>query len=277
MTPAAKRAATRVGRRIPLLAGSLLATGCLVIKDGPADTTATGEPASIAAAAGAQAARDSIAGRMSGTSGTSSQTSAGSVGRVVARPIGTLSALGSEADSVARRGAPPVNAGRATGDVTRIEPLVPATTAEIAVLRGALTMPIASVAPSQLFDSFDEKRGSARRHEAIDIPAPRGTPVLSATAGRVMRLYSSKDGGLMVYTTDETERFILMYAHLDGYAPGLADGATLTRGQPIGIVGTTGNAPPNVPHLHFAIARTPNVARWWTGVPLNPYPLLYHP
>jgi len=79
----------------------------------------------------------------------------------------------------------------------------------------------------------------------------------------------------MIYAADATERFILMYAHLDSYARGLADGAILERGQAIGYVGTTGNAPPNLPHLHFAIARTPNVARWWTGVPVNPYPLLH--
>jgi murein DD-endopeptidase MepM/ murein hydrolase activator NlpD len=185
-----------------------------------------------------------------------------------ARPIDTLAALGSARDSLVARG---------SSDAARVEILVAPTPEDIAALRAELAMPVAGVTPSQLFDSFDERRGSSRRHEAIDIPAPRGTPVLSAAPGRVMRLYSSKDGGLMIYAADATDRFILMYAHLDSYARGLADGATLERGQAIGYVGTTGNAPPNLPHLHFAIARTPNVARWWTGVPVNPYPLLHGP
>lgn len=246
--------------------------GCLVIEDSPADTTSTGEPASVAAAAAARAARDSIEGRVtrrdtqiaSGSIGRSSATK----GATVAKPIDTLSALGTTRDSLVARG---------SHEAAKAGPVVAATPPEIAALRAELSMPLRGVAPSQLFDSFNEKRGSARTHEAIDIPAPRRTPVLSATPGRVMRLFSSKDGGLMVYAADSSERFILMYAHLDGYAEGLTDGASLARGQVIGYVGTTGNAPPNLPHLHFAIARTPDVARWWTGVPVNPYPLLHRP
>ena len=80
----------------------------------------------------------------------------------------------------------------------------------------------------------------------------------------------------MVYAVDSTERFILMYAHLDAYQPGLTAGQPLRRGEPLGIVGTTGDAPPTVPHLHFAIARTSNPAQWWKGTPVNPYPLLAH-
>jgi murein DD-endopeptidase MepM/ murein hydrolase activator NlpD len=258
---------------LPLAAavcGALTTTGCLVIKDSPADTTATGEKASVAAAAAAQAARDSIAARHAGREiGTLSGPAARTVntpGAAAGKPIDTLSSLGSTRDSLVARG---------SREATRVDSLVLPTPDDIAALRAELAMPVAGILPSQLFDSFDEKRGSSRRHEAIDIPAPRGTPVLSAAPGRVMRLFSSKDGGLMIYAADGSERFILMYAHLDSYARGLADGATLERGQPIGYVGTTGNAPPNVPHLHFAIARTPDVARWWTGVPVNPYPLLH--
>jgi murein DD-endopeptidase MepM/ murein hydrolase activator NlpD len=124
-----------------------------------------------------------------------------------------------------------------------------------------------------LLDTFNEMRGN-RRHEALDIPAPRGTPVLSATDGRVQRLFTSERGGLMIYASDASERFILMYAHLDRYADHLADGDTLRRGQVIGYVGTTGNAPPNLPHLHFAIARSTDVSRWWEGTPVDPLPLL---
>jgi murein DD-endopeptidase MepM/ murein hydrolase activator NlpD len=92
--------------------------------------------------------------------------------------------------------------------------------------------------------------------------------------GRVLKLHESVAGGLMVYAADAADRFILMYGHLDRYAEGLADGASLRRGQVIGYVGTTGNAPPGTPHLHFAIARGRPSVKWWKGTPVNPYPLL---
>ena len=117
-------------------------------------------------------------------------------------------------------------------------------------------------------------RGGTRKHEALDILAPRGTAVLSAAPGRVLKLFTSKAGGLMVYAADSSEKFILMYGHLDAYQPGLADGQPLHRGQQLGIVGTSGNAAPTVPHLHFAIARSSDVKQWWKGLPVNPYPLL---
>ena len=147
------------------------------------------------------------------------------------------------------------------------------TAEELALLRAQLVMPVAGVEPEALYDTFSEARGT-RVHEALDIPAPRGTAVRSAAPGRVLKLFTSVAGGLMVYAADSTERFVLLYAHLDAYAPGLADGAPLRAGQVIGTVGTTGNAPPTVPHLHFAIARTRNIAQWWTGMPLDPRALL---
>jgi peptidoglycan LD-endopeptidase LytH len=147
------------------------------------------------------------------------------------------------------------------------------TAAELTELSAALIVPVAGVLPKDLLDTFDEPRGT-RRHNALDIPAPRGTPVLSATDGRLERMFTSEAGGLMVYASDPTGRFVLMYAHLDRYADGLSDGMPLRRGDTIGYVGTTGNAPPEVPHLHFGIARTNNVGRWWTGTPVDPRPLL---
>lgn len=141
--------------------------------------------------------------------------------------------------------------------------------------RGALLIPVQGIEPSALRNTYDERRGGgSRTHEALDIPAQRGTPVLSATGGRVLKLFDSKAGGKMVYAADSSERFILMYAHLDSYANGLAEGQPLRRGQVLGAVGTTGNAPPSVPHLHFAIARSNDVKVWWKGAPVNPYPLL---
>ena len=149
-----------------------------------------------------------------------------------------------------------------------------ASDADLEVVTRELTMPLAGIDPMKLHSNFDALRGVGRRHEALDIMAPRRTPVLSAAAGRVLKLFTSHDGGLMVYAADSSERFILMYAHLDGYASGLRDGAPLTRGQVIGYVGSTGNASPSAPHLHFAIARSGDLRRWSKGTPVDPLPLL---
>jgi murein DD-endopeptidase MepM/ murein hydrolase activator NlpD len=148
------------------------------------------------------------------------------------------------------------------------------TDADLGVLQRELSIPVAGVTKAALRDTYDEMRGGTRRHEALDILATRGTAVLSAAPGRVLKLFDSKPGGLMVYAADSSERFILMYGHLDAYQPGLAEGQVLRRGQPLGTVGTTGNAPPTVPHLHFAVARSSDVKQWWKGMPVNPYPLL---
>jgi murein DD-endopeptidase MepM/ murein hydrolase activator NlpD len=151
---------------------------------------------------------------------------------------------------------------------------VPADAGDLAELRQRrLLVPVAGVRPDELLDTFAEPRGS-RVHAALDIPAPRGTPVLSADDGRVLKLHTSKGGGLSIYVADPTERFIYYYAHLDRYHPELAEGERVRRGEPLGAVGTTGNAPPNVPHLHFAIARSDDVDRWWDGVPIDPLGLL---
>jgi murein DD-endopeptidase MepM/ murein hydrolase activator NlpD len=135
-------------------------------------------------------------------------------------------------------------------------------------------IPVAGVVSSALHDGFAERRSGGRTHEALDIMAPRGTPVLSAADGRLLRLHTSKAGGLMVYAADTSDQLILMYAHLDSYATGLVEGALLRKGQLLGYVGTTGNAPPNAPHLHFAVARGQPSVSWWKGVAVNPYPLL---
>lgn len=158
--------------------------------------------------------------------------------------------------------------------VSEMSPVAQNSDPSLLVLRNELMIPVAGVVAGELRDTFTDARSNGRVHDAIDIPAPRNTPVLSATNGRVLKLFTSKAGGLMVYAADSSERFILLYAHLDAYAPGLADGARLTRGQTIGFVGTTGNAPPNLPHLHFGIDRAVDVSRWWQGTPVNPYPLL---
>jgi murein DD-endopeptidase MepM/ murein hydrolase activator NlpD len=133
-----------------------------------------------------------------------------------------------------------------------------------------LLVPVAGVQPNTLKDSFRQKRGSSRVHHALDIVAPRNTPVLSADSGRIIKLFTSKAGGLTIYTADSSRRFIYYYAHLERYRPGLYEGMTLARGDTIGYVGTSGNAPPDYPHLHFAIMRSYNIAQWSKGVPVNP-------
>jgi murein DD-endopeptidase MepM/ murein hydrolase activator NlpD len=136
-----------------------------------------------------------------------------------------------------------------------------------------MIIPVAGVDRSAMRDTFDETRGG-RRHEAIDIMAPRGTPVIAADDGVVKKLFTSVPGGLTVYEFDPDERFCYYYAHLDGYASGLHEGQLLHRGEIIGYVGTSGNAPKNAPHLHFALIRLDADRRWWKGTYVNPYPLL---
>lgn len=136
----------------------------------------------------------------------------------------------------------------------------------------AMIVPVAGVARSALRDMFHETRGN-RRHEAIDILAPIGTPVIATDDGVVKKLFTSKPGGLTVYQFDPDERFCYYYAHLDRYAPGLHEGQLLRRGEVLGYVGTTGNAG-NTPHLHFALIRLDQDRRWWKGTYVNPYPFL---
>ena len=150
-----------------------------------------------------------------------------------------------------------------------------ATPADLTLLASEIAMPLDGVNPGALHSNFDERRGGGtRRHQALDIMAARRTPVRSAAAGRVLKLFTSVAGGLMIYAADSSERFILMYAHLDGYAPELRDGVRLARGQVIGYVGSTGNASANAPHLHFAVARSADVKRWSKGTPIDPLPVL---
>jgi murein DD-endopeptidase MepM/ murein hydrolase activator NlpD len=137
----------------------------------------------------------------------------------------------------------------------------------------APVIPVAGVKSQNLIDSFDDLRGT-HRHNALDIMAPRGTAVLSADAGKVLKLHNSVAGGLTVYAADPTEHYIYMYGHLDRYRPGLGEGMSVKKGEILGYVGSTGNANPAAPHLHLAITRSDNMKEWWKGTPLNPYLIL---
>lgn len=141
---------------------------------------------------------------------------------------------------------------------------------------GRYLLPVAGVKPDQLTDTFTQARsGGARVHDAIDIMAPRGTPVLAAAEGTVEKLFTSKAGGLTVYVRSPDRRTITYYAHLDAYVTGLREGQQLRAGQQIGTVGFSGNADPAAPHLHFAIMQTTPDADWWEpATAINPYPLL---
>jgi murein DD-endopeptidase MepM/ murein hydrolase activator NlpD len=146
---------------------------------------------------------------------------------------------------------------------------------DVTLLEHEIAMPLDGIDPATLHSNFNERRGGGtRQHEALDMMAPRRTPIRSAAKGRVLKLFTSVNGGLMVYAADSSERFILMYAHLDGYEPSLRDGQPLARGQLLGYVGSTGNAAANAPHLHFAIARSADVKRWSKGKPIDPLPVL---
>jgi peptidoglycan LD-endopeptidase LytH len=165
---------------------------------------------------------------------------------------------------------------RKTGSVHAGGPTAPVQDAEIdsSAFGRNIIIPVQGVSAADIQDTFDEARGPERKHEATDILAPRGTPVLAVDDGEIEKLFSSKPGGLTVYQFDSTGLHCYYYAHLDRYADGLREGMTVRRGDIIGYVGTTGNAPPDTPHLHFGIFKLGPEKRWWEGTPINPYPIL---
>ncbi len=139
---------------------------------------------------------------------------------------------------------------------------------------GALLLPVQGIGAAQLQDTFTDARSEGRVHDAIDILAPAGTPVLAVADGTIEKLFDSDRGGLTVYQFEPGGRYCYYYAHLQRYADGLAEKQAVTRGQVIGYVGSTGNASPQAPHLHFEIHRLGPEKQWWKGESLNPYPVL---
>jgi len=135
-------------------------------------------------------------------------------------------------------------------------------------------VPVQGIPLNKLRDTFYDNR-DGREHDALDIPAPRGTPVLAAVEGNVTKLFHSQQGGTTVYQFDDSGKLCYYYAHLDRYAPGLKEGTLLRQGQVLGYVGTTGNAPSSTPHLHFAVFRLGTDKSWWKGTPIDPLPLLH--
>jgi peptidoglycan LD-endopeptidase LytH len=136
-----------------------------------------------------------------------------------------------------------------------------------------LRVPIDGVSSETFQGGFYERR-TGHPHEAVDIPAPRNTPVHAVEAGTIAKLFFSKGGGgHTIYEFDPTGRYAFYYAHLERYAEGLGDGQRVKKGQIIGYVGTSGNAPPHTPHLHFGVFELDSSHRWWKGKAIDPYPL----
>lgn len=137
-----------------------------------------------------------------------------------------------------------------------------------------LRIPVSGVKPDQLVDTYSQARSEGRSHDAIDIAAPLGTPVIAATGGKVLKKFKSKRGGITLYHLDPDGRTVYYYAHMDRYAPGIVEGKRLMGGETLGYVGNSGNAGKDNYHLHFGISITEDPKKFWGGKNINPYPLL---
>jgi peptidoglycan LD-endopeptidase LytH len=186
-------------------------------------------------------------------------------GRAAIGPISNVRAMDEPTNAVVEVPAP--TSGRAG--------IIPRTAPEARDLEARnLAIPVQGVDPDKLVRSFHELRNGSREHEAIDILAPKGSPVVAVEDGTIAKLFVSKAGGITVYQFDPGRDYSYYYAHLDRYADGLKEGASVHRGQVIGYVGTSGNAPKNTPHLHFAVFRLTAEKQWWTGTPIDPFEIL---
>lgn len=151
----------------------------------------------------------------------------------------------------------------------------PAARPQLVVAPSGLAIPVVGVKADQLVDTYSAARAHGRVHDATDIMAARGTLVVAAAPGTVEKLFFSHGGGgITAYVRSPDGQWQYYYAHLDSYAPGLHEGQQVKQGDPIGHVGSTGDASPQAPHLHFAVNRMAPGQSWWQGTPINPYPLL---
>lgn len=169
---------------------------------------------------------------------------------------------------------PPAQVPPPEGDADRV--IAPPAAASIGTVPPAslhLGLPLQGIDVTKIPDTFNDAR-NGHTHEALDMMAPRGTPVMAVAEGNVMKLFNSKQGGLTVYQFDNNSEYCYYYAHLDHYAPGLKEGTLLRKGDVLGYVGSTGDAQADAPHLHLAVFRLGPEKKWWEGTPLNPLPLL---
>lgn len=174
------------------------------------------------------------------------------------------------------RATPPPSTAAKPTSVPSTAVTAPAATSALPAPSG-LIVPVQGMQHAQLNDTFSEARSEGRAHEALDIMAPRGTPVVAVADGTVEKLFLSRYGGLTIYQFEPSGRYAYYYAHLDRYARGLAEGQAIRQGEVIGYVGSSGNADPSAPHLHFAVFLLGPERRWWKGTAINPYPLFKRP
>ena len=150
---------------------------------------------------------------------------------------------------------------------------IPVANASLGHSLDRLLVPVAGLVPADLRDSFSQGRSGGRRHNAIDIMAPRGTPALAASDGTIAHKGFNRLGGRVLYVLSPDGRHAFYYAHLDGYADGIEDGVSVRRGDTLGYVGATGNA--RASHLHFQVLETQPGRHPHSGSrPINPYELL---
>jgi murein DD-endopeptidase MepM/ murein hydrolase activator NlpD len=180
-----------------------------------------------------------------------------------------------------RANGPPLPAGLQTSNTLAREilpaapnvpaaPNAPAESPSPEMPRAKFQLPIEGMDIESLNGGFAERRGN-HPHDAVDIMAPRHTPVHAVQDGEIARLFLSNAGGNTIYQYDPTGHLCYYYAHLQRYAQGLHEGVLVKQGDVIGYVGTSGNAPPNAPHLHFAVFEVASSRRWWDGRPIDPY------
>jgi murein DD-endopeptidase MepM/ murein hydrolase activator NlpD len=191
------------------------------------------------------------------------------------RKVLTWSKSHSLADQPSSWSPPRDNAGSVLSTPTSPTPdASPALPIPEGAAQNKLIIPVAGVRPDQLHDTFSESRSEGRVHDAIDIAAPLGTPVLAAADGTIVKLFHSELGGTTIYQLSADNKFIYYYAHLDRYAEGLTEGHFAKQGENIAYVGDSGNAEAGNYHLHFSIALISDPKHYWEGVNINPYPLL---
>lgn len=182
------------------------------------------------------------------------------------QPSATTPAVSPSLDSSSSSETPPPQADLAAA--------TPAPLAGSYVGKLKLIIPVVGVRPDQLLDTFADARSEGRVHDAIDIPAPAGTPVVATTDGEIIKLFQSERGGTTIYQLSTDRKLVFYYAHLQRYADGIAPGKFVKQGEVIGYVGDTGNAGTGNFHLHFSLAVVADPKRYWEGTNINPYPLL---
>jgi len=176
--------------------------------------------------------------------------------------------------AVALPAAQPAAVAAKPSAATHVDAAPPASPASAAEAPAGLLLPVQGILPSQLRDTFTDARSEGRVHDAIDIMADAGTPVLAVADGTVEKLFDSERGGLTIYQFEPSGHWCYYYAHLQRYADGLAEKQVIKRGEVIGYVGSTGNASADAPHLHFEVHVLGPEKQWWKGESINPYPLL---